>query len=272
MLKILQTIDHLLKERKYILRLSCSFIAASMLVAVATVLRAALLFHILPYLFFLLAILPASLIFGIECGLIAVALSALSAVYYFLPPDNSFVIQNFEQGLSVFVFIIVSAIIASICSFLRSTLLGQERKIQSEVAIRTKAEDALRQSQKMEAVGQLTGGLAHDFNNGLLAISGSLELIRLNVGRQRYDKLSRFLDTAEHATKSAADLTARLLAFSRRANLEPQAIDACALVSDFAMVLSRTLPTVEIKIECDGSWLVSADPGQLENALLKPLY
>jgi signal transduction histidine kinase len=83
------------------------------------------------------------------------------------------------------------------------------------------AQDALRQAQKMEAVGQLTGGLAHDFNNLLTGIMGNLELLQLRIARGRLDDVDRFVTAAQGAGRRAASLTQRLLAFSRRQTLDP---------------------------------------------------
>ena len=88
-----------------------------------------------------------------------------------------------------------------------------------------KAEDALRQAQKMEAVGQLTGGLAHDFNNLLTGISGALELLQIRISQGRYKDVERYISTAQGAANRAAALTHRLLAFSRRQTLDPKATD-----------------------------------------------
>ncbi|WP_174292301.1 PAS domain-containing protein, partial [Sphingomonas bacterium] len=86
--------------------------------------------------------------------------------------------------------------------------------------------DALRQSQKMEAVGQLTGGLAHDFNNLLTAVTGGLELLGMRIARGEYDKLERYINMAQTGAHRAAALTQRLLAFSRRQTLAPTPTDA----------------------------------------------
>jgi PAS domain S-box-containing protein len=132
------------------------------------------------------------------------------------------------------------------------------------------AEDALRQSQKMEAVGQLTGGLAHDFNNLLTGISGSLELLQIRISQGRYKDVERYISTAQGATKRAAALTHRLLAFSRRQTLDPKATDINRLVSGMKELINNTLgPTIEPKvIEADQLWTTLVDPNQLENALL----
>nr|WP_246731139.1 CHASE domain-containing protein [Methylobacterium sp. 2A] len=135
---------------------------------------------------------------------------------------------------------------------------------------RTRMEEALRQSQKMEAVGQLTGGLAHDFNNLLAGISGSLELIETRVGQGRVKDVGKYIAAAQGAAKRAAALTHRLLAFSRRQTLAPRAIDANRLVDGMLDLIQRTVgPGVEIRHRgAEGLWPALADPSQLENALL----
>ncbi|MFC7609409.1 GAF domain-containing protein [Teichococcus aestuarii] len=96
----------------------------------------------------------------------------------------------------------------------------EERILERSRAL-MQAEERLRQSQKMEAVGQLTGGLAHDFNNLLTGISGSLELLQIRIAQGRLDDLDRYLRAARAASDRAAALTHRLLAFSRRQTLAP---------------------------------------------------
>ncbi|MET0281974.1 MAG: PAS domain-containing protein [Steroidobacteraceae bacterium] len=132
------------------------------------------------------------------------------------------------------------------------------------------AEEALRHSQKMEAVGQLTGGLAHDFNNLLAGLSGSLQLMSLRLSQGRLDDLENYLSVARGATRRAAALTHRLLAFSRKQTLLPQATDIAGLVDGLLDLVQRTAGP-EIRIEVDaapGLWLARVDVSQLENAVL----
>ena len=132
------------------------------------------------------------------------------------------------------------------------------------------AEEALRQSQKMEAVGQLTGGLAHDFNNLLAGISGSLELIGKRITQGRVAEVDRYVAGAQESAKRAAALTHRLLAFSRRQTLAPKPTDAGLLVAGMEDLIRRTVGP-ESKIDCVRGadlWAVEVDPNQLENALL----
>ena len=132
------------------------------------------------------------------------------------------------------------------------------------------AEGALRQAQKMEAVGQLTGGLAHDFNNLLTGMMGNLELLQLRVARGRLDDLDRFINAAQGAGRRAAALTHRLLAFSRRQTLDPKPTDVNRLINGFEEMLTRTVgATVDIEIVgAVGLWPTEIDAGQLENAIL----
>ena len=132
------------------------------------------------------------------------------------------------------------------------------------------AEDALRQSQKMEAVGQLTGGLAHDFNNLLTGIMGSLDLLQVRVAQGRYDKVERYVEAAQEAAKRAAALTHRLLAFSRRQTLDPKPADINLLVAGMVDLLARTVgPEIDLQTSRAADlWTVLVDVSQLENALL----
>jgi len=141
--------------------------------------------------------------------------------------------------------------------------------------LRTQAElegtrEALRQSQKMEAVGQLTGGLAHDFNNLLTGVLGNLELLQSRVARGKLDGLDRFITSAQGAGNRAASLTQRLLAFSRRQTLDPKPTDVNRLIAGLEDLIRRTVgPEVHIEVVgAAGLWPAMVDGGQLENALL----
>jgi two-component system NtrC family sensor kinase len=132
---------------------------------------------------------------------------------------------------------------------------------------REAAESGLRQSQKMEAIGQLTGGVAHDFNNLLTIILGNLQLARRQAQGAR---LERLLTSAYLGAERAAELTKRLLAFSRSQPLDPKAIDANRLVATMSDMLSRTLgETVAVEtVQGGGLWQTEADAVQLEAAIL----
>jgi PAS domain S-box-containing protein len=145
-----------------------------------------------------------------------------------------------------------------------------EQQVQERTAELLAAEATLRQSQKMEAVGQLTGGLAHDFNNLLTGITGSLEFLAKRLEQGRLSELHRYLDVAQGAARRAASLTHRLLAFSRRQTLDPTLTDINELVFGMDELIRRTVgPAVTVSIfAADGLWTVMADQNQLENALL----
>lgn len=129
-------------------------------------------------------------------------------------------------------------------------------------------EEVLRQGQKMEALGQLTGGLAHDFNNLLQAAHGSLDLILRNPDNA--ERVARLASNGLQATERGAKLTAQLLAFSRTQKFELRAVDVVALISGMAEILQSSVgPLVRITLETGGLGLgVMADPTQLEMALL----
>src|ERR1700756_1995501 len=142
--------------------------------------------------------------------------------------------------------------------------------LKSQMTERERVEASLRQSQKMEAVGQLTGGLAHDFNNLLTGISGSLELTRARLSQGKADPVDRYITTAQEAVKRAAALTHRLLAFSRRQALEPKPTNVNRLVTDMEDLIRRTVgPSIHTEVVgAGGLWTTLVDPNQLENALL----
>ncbi len=136
-----------------------------------------------------------------------------------------------------------------------------------DLTARARMEQELRQAQKMEAVGQLTGGLAHDFNNLLTVITGNLEMLesRLDQPEQR-----ELLAEAQGAAELGAKLAGRLLAFGRRQPLAPRPLDLSQLVEGMVDLLRRTLgANVEVETRlAPGIAKPLADPGQVENALL----
>jgi signal transduction histidine kinase/DNA-binding response OmpR family regulator len=141
-----------------------------------------------------------------------------------------------------------------------------------EVSERRRAEEALRQAQKMEGIGQLTGGVAHDFNNLLTIIVGSLETVRRQIKQTEFDgaHIEHLVDSAMRGAQRAASLTQRLLAFSRQQPLDPKPIDVNRLVSGMSDLLHRTIGE-QISIEtvaASGLWRTSIDANQLEMAIL----
>ena len=143
-------------------------------------------------------------------------------------------------------------------------------KVTRDLSEKRAIEEQLRQSQKMEAVGQLTGGLAHDFNNLLTGISGSLEMMRMRIAQGRMADFERYSLAAQGAVKRAAALTHRLLAFARRQTLDPKPTNANRLLSSLEELIRRTVG-LDIAVEivgASGLWPTLVDPNQLENAVL----
>jgi PAS domain S-box-containing protein len=144
--------------------------------------------------------------------------------------------------------------------------ITQRKQVEAELE---QARAALAQSQKMEAVGQLTGGIAHDFNNILTAILGSVELLEARQGVFT-QAANRMLAVIRHASERGAELTKRLLAFSRRQALAPAAVDLNRLLAGMSELLRRSLGE-SISVEtvlAGGLWPAFVDPNQVESALL----
>jgi signal transduction histidine kinase len=145
--------------------------------------------------------------------------------------------------------------------------------LERQVAERTEQlrvqEEALRQAQKMEAIGQLTGGVAHDFNNILQVIVGNLEVIR-RIATADAGRIQRAAEQALNGARQASSLTQRLLAFSRRQPLDPKPIDVNAVVVGMSDMVNRTLgETIAVEIvRGAGLWKAETDPNALESAIL----
>ena len=144
-----------------------------------------------------------------------------------------------------------------------------EKRVAEEIAERGKAEEHLRQAQKMEAVGQLTGGVAHDFNNLLTVIIGGLDTIRRSKPGDEI-RVQRAAGMALQGAQRAASLTARLLAFSRRQPLTPQPSDLNVIIRNMTDLFHRTLgETIELEgVLAPRLWTVDVDPNQVESAIL----
>jgi signal transduction histidine kinase len=181
-------------------------------------------------------------------------------------------------GMALLVATILASVLAVSTRNALKGLLSLTAELDRESKLRQEAESTLRQAQKMEAVGQLTGGVAHDFNNLLTVIMGNLDTLQRQLAAAANPgdaatlvaKMTKPLESALQGAKSAAQLTQRLLAFSRRQALEPSRVDANRLVSGMLDMLKRSLGA-NISIETvlgAGLWPAFADPNQLESAIL----
>jgi two-component system NtrC family sensor kinase len=147
--------------------------------------------------------------------------------------------------------------------------LRRTERLQQEVGRREATEQALRQAQKMEAVGRLSGGIAHDFNNMLTVILGNIDMASRRIGDDN-SRVHRLLDSARQASERAAILVQRLLAFSRQHPQEVKAVDINRLVQSMSELLRRTIgETIIVEtVLAGGLWKIAVDPNQLENAIL----
>jgi PAS domain S-box-containing protein len=143
-------------------------------------------------------------------------------------------------------------------------------KVTRDLTNKRAAEEQLRQAQKMEAIGQLTGGVAHDFNNLLTIISGNLDILQRRLVERGDSQLLRYVTFAMNGAMRGAALTHQLLAFSRRQPLDPKAVSVNNLITTMSEMIRRTLPE-NISVETvlsGGVWATFIDPNQLENSLL----
>jgi signal transduction histidine kinase/CheY-like chemotaxis protein len=149
-------------------------------------------------------------------------------------------------------------------------LADANARLITEAQEREAAEAQLRQMHKMESIGQLTGGIAHDFNNMLAIVIGSLDMARRRLGEDGDPRVVKGIDNATEGAQRAAQLTARLLAFSRQQPLDPQPTDVNKLVGGMSELLRRTIGE-DVRVEsvlAGGLWRASIDANQLENAII----
>jgi len=244
-----------------------------------------------PFLSFLPAILLASFIGGAGPGLVAAILAAFIVQQFFVEPHNIFWPVSAGQWVGLSTYLINAAIIIGLMemiiiahrrqSRLRNELNGFNTRLEQTVVQRTAelrhemeenaaAQAQVRQLQKMETIGQLTGGVAHDFNNMLAIIIGNLDLAQRRMTGHEDPRVLNSIQNAKDGAQRAAVLTARLLAFSRQQPLAPEVIDLNKLVGGMSELLRRTLGE-QIRIEtvlAGGLWPSFADLSQLENAIL----
>ena len=181
-------------------------------------------------------------------------------------------------ALALFFATLLAALLAGSTVQSVKGLAARTKELETESKLRQETEESLAQAIKMEAVGQLTGGIAHDFNNLLTIIVGNLDTMKRQLAKADpsnaietlHDKLMKLIESALQGANSAARLTQRLLAFSRRQALEPVQLDVNKLVTGMLDMLGRTLgEKIDIEtILAAGLWPTFADAHQLENVLL----
>lgn len=244
-----------------------------------------------PFLSFLPAVLLASFIGGAGPGLVAAVFAGFLVQQFFVEPHDVFWPVSAGQWVGLSTYLVNAVIIVGLMeliivahgrqSRLRDELNSFNTRMEQTVAQRTAelrhemdenaaAQAQVRQLQKMETIGQLTGGVAHDFNNMLAIIIGSLDLAQRRMNGNEDPRLLNSIQNARDGAQRAAVLTARLLAFSRQQPLAPEVIDANKLVGGMSELLRRTLGE-QIRIEtvlAGGLWPSFADLSQLENAIL----
>jgi signal transduction histidine kinase/CheY-like chemotaxis protein len=183
-------------------------------------------------------------------------------------------LARWQSGfLSHLVFGIPATLALFFLCLLALRLTGREtaalEQLRAEAERRESAEGQLRQSQKMEAVGRLTGGVAHDFNNLLTIVMGNLDMLRRWLG-DADERTQKAVENAYTGATRAATLTQRLLAFSRQQPLAPAAVDVNRLVANMSDLLRRTLgETVAVEtVLAGGLWPAHVDANQLESAIL----
>jgi signal transduction histidine kinase/ActR/RegA family two-component response regulator len=169
--------------------------------------------------------------------------------------------------LGIAIVLVMACLLVAVLGAFYASVSAANRRLQAEIAGREEAEEALRQAQKMEAMGQLTGGVAHDFNNLLMVASSGLELLERTTDPARRDRLK---DGIRQAIERGAKLTQQLLTFARRSPLSPEVVDVSARVRGLQALLERSLRE-DIKVEFDLArdlWPIEVDPSQLDVAIL----
>ena len=177
------------------------------------------------------------------------------------------VLRRAARYAGVAALVVMAALVVIMFGAANASLAEAHRALKVEMAERERAEAALLQSQKMEAMGQLTGGVAHDFNNLLMVASSGMDLLERTEDPVRRERLK---DGIRQAIERGASLTQQLLAFSRRSPLQPEVIDLPAQIEGMGVLLDRSLRediSAEVRM-APGLWPIEVDPAQLEVAML----
>lgn len=189
----------------------------------------------------------------------------LGAVYLHSTLDS--LSRRLTRYLGIGLIVIVASVLIVMLAASYSSLREAHQKLQAEAMSRRQAEEALRQSQKMEAMGQLTGGVAHDFNNLLMVASGGLDLMERTSDPAKQEKLKAGI---RQAIDRGSKLTRQLLAFSRRTPLHPEVIDLRDRLRGMDALLERSLgESIEVAMHLPNDlWAIEVDASELEVAIL----
>jgi signal transduction histidine kinase len=177
-------------------------------------------------------------------------------------------LQRFIRYSGIILLVTMAVLMLSILGVMQQALRRANLSLQAEMAERAQVEEALRQSHKMEALGQLAGGVAHDFNNLLAIIKSSLQLMQRRLGPVKTD-VQRFMDAAMDGVDRASSVTQRVLAFSRRQTLTQRLTNLSELVGNTLDLIRQTVGgTVQIEPHLKADWLTLCDTNQMENVIL----
>ncbi len=189
----------------------------------------------------------------------------LGAVYLRIATETT--ARRLIRYLGIGLVVVMASLLVGLLGAAQATTRHANRRLEEEIKAREKAQEALRQAQKMEAMGQLTGGVAHDFNNLLMVASSGLDLMNRTSDPAKRERLQQGI---REAIERGASLTQQLLAFARKTPLKTEVVDLDAQVARMEAVLDRSLRedvTVEIEAQPD-LWPVEIDPSQFEVAML----
>lgn len=267
------------------------YVFAVAMIGIAYLLRLAAENHLDPFacLLFIPPIVIAAFLGGFGPGLLSLLLATLLCAYgSFRAEDTSSI---FQHGFGLGGFALTGFLLVWLIDRLHRALLEkleQEQELQAfraeldrmveeraeqlrlEMSEHVSAQSQMRELQKIETIGQLTGGLAHDFNNMLAVIIGSLDIAERRLARGDAQEVATLIGNARDGAKRAAQLTSRLLAFSRRQTLRPEMLQPRQELEKLPAVLARHLDpdiAIELKI-ADDLWPVFADPAQLQQSLI----
>ncbi|HMH64435.1 MAG TPA: ATP-binding protein [Rhizomicrobium sp.] len=183
--------------------------------------------------------------------------------------------RRYARYAGLILLVTMGALVIAVLSFAQAQLSRRAQQLASvntrlheEMEERRKTEEALRQSHKMEAIGQLSGGIAHDFNNLIMIVKGNLRLLKRKLGDETQGSAG-YIASADEALDRAANLTQRILAFSRRQPLMPQRVNLSTLAQGLSELVRHSVgERVEITMRLHGSWSTLCDLNQMENVIL----